>query len=111
MARLKLQSVYGGEYEVTIKTSTYASNGNLYVGLVCWEDGYPEPYSDITVNLGARCGSNKGFVDTNNNPGIEDWIEVNKLGKPTGRIAPSGFCVYPEYEFNMEELKKYMEGN
>lgn len=110
MARLKIQNMWGSKYEITLKTNTYANNDNLYIGMTCWDDeGYPEPYGDLTVNLGIKCRPNCGYVDINNNPGIQLWIIRNNLGKPTGRIGHSGFCDYPEFEFDMEEIQKYME--
>ena len=115
MARILLRNYWGSEYEVTLRLNHYAQNNNLYIGIDCWEDEdgdklmYPEPYGDLTVNLGIKCKDTCAFVDTNNNPGIERWLAENKLAKPTGRVAPSGFCVYPEYEFNMDEVQKYVE--
>jgi putative membrane protein len=47
----------------------------------------------------------KAFVDTNNCPWAEKFISDNKLGKPTGIKAASGYCVYPQYRFDMEKLK------
>ena len=108
MARLELNA-WGGKHEITLKLNNYIENGNLAIEMICWDDEYPEPWSILTVNLGARCMPNKAFVDTNNNLDIERWIIANKLGKPTGRVYPSGFCVYPEYEFDMEEVQKYVE--
>jgi hypothetical protein len=37
------------------------------------------------------------FLDTNNYPGIDKWIEKNGLGLPMGIQEPSGFCKYPLY--------------
>lgn len=109
MARLKLNA-WHSEHEITIDIDNYANNGNLYIGLVCWDEEFPEPWSDLTVNFDIKCEPNKAFVDTNNNGSdIERWIVMNKLGMPTGRVCTSGFCTYPEYEFNIDELKKYME--
>lgn len=110
MAKIKINNMWGSEFEVTLHINHYANNGNLYIGMTCWDDeGYPEPYGDLTVNLGIKCKDTCAFVDTNNNPGIERWLAENRLAKPTGRVAPSGFCVYPEYEFNMDEVQKYVE--
>lgn len=115
MARLKLKSMYScNEYQISLNTANYANNNNLYVGMDCWEDigngEYPEPYGDLTVNLGIKCKPNCAFIDINNNgDSIINWLIANKLGMPTGRVAPSGFCVYPEFEFNMEEVQKYVE--
>lgn len=110
MPRLKLTSMYGGEYEITLRTNHYANNNNLYIGLDCWEDGFPMPYTDLTVNLYPKCEPNCAFIDINNN-GVEiiNWLMANKLGKLTGRMCHSGFCQYPEFEFNMEEVQKYVE--
>ena len=34
-------------------------------------------------------------------------IEKYKLGKPTGKFKISGFCCYPLYEFDLDEIAKY----
>jgi hypothetical protein len=46
-------------------------------------------------------------VDTNDNPWAEAFIAEHHLGKPTGRTRRSGFCVYPEYEFDMKRIEKF----
>lgn len=111
MKKLNLNA-WGENHPITLTTNTYAKNGNLYVGLICWDDGFPEPWSDLTVNLGERCKKNCAFIDTNNNgQQIVTWLEENKLGKFTGRWSASGYCRYPEFEFDMNEVNKFlMEG-
>lgn len=102
---------YGKNHPMTFQLANYADNGSLYVGLITHEEGYPEPWSNLTVNLNesVRCKPNCAYIDTNNNGDmILDWLETNGLGKQTGRIAVSGWCVYPEFEFNMEELMKHV---
>ena len=107
MARLNLRA-WGADHPVTFKTSNYANNNNLYIGIVCWDEGFPEPWSDLTVNLTKKCKPNCAFIDTNNNgDAIIDWLEENNLGMQTGNFEVSGFCIYPEFEFNMEEIGKY----
>ncbi len=108
---MKTLSMYawGKVHPMTFETATYLQNGNLYVGLRTNIEGYPEPWSDLTVNLGVPCKENCGFIDINNNGyGIIDWLTENELGEITGREKVSGFCVYPEFAFNMEKLKEYM---
>ena len=101
---------YGKAYPMSFETNYYADNGNLYVGLVTHEEGYPEPWSDLTVNLGVKCEPNCAFIDTNNNGSeIIEWLYSNGLGHLTGNMKASGWCVYPEFKFNMDRLKKFME--
>ena len=109
MATLNLNA-WGGNHTITLTTNIYAENGNLYVGLICWDDGFREPWSDLTVNLGVKCKPNCAFIDINNNDnGIIAWLEANKLGKLTGRMEMSGYCIYPEFEFDVDEVNKYLE--
>ena len=105
---------YGNEYPMTFKTSNYSTNGNLYVGLVSHADGFPEPWSDLTVNLSTKCAPNCApncaFIDVNNNgTEIIHWLVENGLGELKHRIEHSGFCIYPEFEFNMERLMEFVD--
>ena len=100
---------YEKEHQMTFKLASYAENGNLYVGLIMHDEGYPEPWSNLTVNLSVPCKANCAFIDTNNNGNeIIAWLEENGLGFYTGNLMPSGWCVYPEFEFNMEKLMKHV---
>ena len=100
---------YGTEHQMTFKLASYAENGNLYVGLLTHEEGYPVPWQNLTVNLSVKCKDNCAFIDTNNNgEEILGWLEENGLGRMTGNIMPSGWCVYPEFEFNMEKLMEHV---
>lgn len=73
-------------------------------------DEYDNPYAVITKNLSGEILSNKNcaHIDINNN-GIKilDWLEKNGFGKITGEQAQSGFCVYPEFEFDSIMIEKY----
>lgn len=102
---------YGRNYPMTFELANYAENASLYVGLITNEKGYPEPWSGLTVNLNEsrRCKPNCAYIDTNNNGNeILDWLETNGLGKQTGKVAASGWCWYPEFEFNMEALMEHV---
>jgi hypothetical protein len=105
MKKLKLNA-WGEKQSLGIYLDNYTENGNLYVGLVCCNKAdYGEPWSDLTVNLGVKLAPNKAYIDINDNGNeIVNWLVANKLGKPTGNI----FCTYPEFEFDMNELKKYI---
>ena len=98
---------YGKKHPVSFEKANYAENKNLYVGLTTWIEGWPEPWSNLTVNLSVKCADNRAFIDTNNNgDDIIDWLVANDLGKPTGRERVSGWCIYPEFEFNMDKLNE-----
>lgn len=109
MQRLTLNA-WGTDHHISFELSKYLENNNLYVGMICHDDGYPEPWSDLTVNLSVKCAENCAFIDTNNNGDrILEWLITNKLATLTGNIRASGWCVYPEVRFNMPELLKYTD--
>ena len=89
-----------GSTDVTIETANYANNGNLAIQLWC-EDG---PFATLTVNLDKKCKPNCAFVDTNNCPWAEDFLQENGIVKPDPRdiYGMSGYCTYPLYEFAPE---------
>jgi hypothetical protein len=102
-------NAWGKDHKISVELASYAENGNLYVGLVSYDEGCPIPWSDLTVNLSIECKPNCAFIDTNNNGNeILGWLIENNLGKPTGRMKTSGWCLYPEFEFNMDELMKHV---
>ena len=100
--------LYGFDYDVCIEVGTYLRGGGLCLQLHSMTDGDLEPYARITTNLSsfppAPCCA---FLDTNNVEPIQKLVQQYKLGKPTGRIGQSGYCTYPEYRFDMQEIKKY----
>ena len=49
---LTYTSRYTGETDVAFDIQQYMNNGNIYIGLGCNEEGYLEPFADLTVNLG-----------------------------------------------------------
>ena len=103
-------NAWGKDHPITFRLSKYAENDNLYVGMITWEEDFPEPWSDLTVNLSVKCDKDCAFIDTNNNGDrIVEWLTTNNLATLTGRVRQSGFCVYPEMKFNMVELMKYIK--
>ena len=92
-----------GQEEVNIEVTSYANNKTLAIQLWC-EDG---PFAVLTVNIEDVHRAECQYVDTNNCPWAEQFIREYNLGAPTGNFGMSGFCLYPEYRFDIEELKKY----
>ena len=59
----------------------------------------------ITTNLRSPFQSDSmAFLDTNNYPNIESFIQKNKLGIPMGVNDASGFCTYPLYTLFIEGI-------
>lgn len=110
MDKIMLKTQFGKSIPVTFRKSTYVDFNNLYVGLISWEEGYPETWGDLTVNLGVPIESDCAFIDTNNcGDGIIDWLIENNIAIPTGDAARSGFCIYPKVRFNKEFLDNIEE--
>ena len=96
----KVETFFGA-YDVNLRRKAYVENDNLAIQMV-ESDGMP--FATLTVNLGKKLAEDVAFVDTNNCPWAERFIEENKLGVPTDRIGQSGFCFYPQYKFDLSKL-------
>ena len=124
MSTLPIYSPWGGKNEVAIEVARYAGRGNhLAIQLWCVEtpdvgfcptlhanenEWWWEPYARLTVNFpGEKLADNEAFVDTNNVPNAEEFIEENGLGVCIPGVKMSGFCVYPKYRFDMEKLAQF----
>lgn len=108
--KMKYINVLGDEVEVYLVASTYCYSNTIYLGIICAEEGVP--YADLTVNLNnysSYLKKNEGFIDTNNTSHALEFIDKYKLGKYTDISMPSGYCSYPLYEFDMNEIAKYCD--
>ena len=104
--------------EVMCSVASYTNNGTLAIqlfnkpempeGFHLPEDPrkqFCEPFGVVTVNLfeSKLLPYNMQFVDENNLPGIGAWLRQNGIAQPTGLHAPSGYCLYEAYRFNIPE--------
>ncbi|MDE6603275.1 MAG: DUF4313 domain-containing protein [Lachnospiraceae bacterium] len=103
---LELKTKFGTTENVTLTVNTYVDNNSLYVGMTTMEDGFPEPYCDVTVNLLSSVPPYCAFVDTNNMPELEDFLVKNKIAEFTGIEQRSGYCSYPLYLFSGEKMRE-----
>ena len=89
----KKKLTYKGKV-VTISTDTYRNNGCLAI-ILTYKDGEREV---VSTNLNSPLQSaTMAFLDTNNHPNIEKWIQDHGFGLPMGYSERSGFCQYPLY--------------
>lgn len=96
--------LYENTYKIRLDYTTYNCNGTLALQLMDQiGDGQEEPFGMATVNLpeSGRLALNEQFVDTNNMPGIEEWLTCHGIAKPTGEVGRSGYCTYPVFAFNL----------
>ncbi|WP_368379350.1 DUF4313 domain-containing protein [[Clostridium] symbiosum] len=97
---------YGKIYPISLEVNSYM-DGNLAIQMYSWEDGYPEPWDFLTVNLEGKREKDCAFIDTNHNgQEILVWIIRNGLAVPAGRYGRSGYCSYPEYRFKETLLRE-----
>ena len=97
---------YGKTYQVSVNPGKYVKGGlALKMGYLDEEFGCEMPFATLTVNLGMKLGENEAFVDTNNCPWAEEFIEKYGLGEPTGELGFSGYCVYPAYKFDLSKIE------
>ncbi len=103
---LVFESRFSGKVPVKLEVNSYMNNGRIYIGMTETGGEYPEPFADITVNIDAPCSPYCGYVDTNNCPELEEFIEKHNLGEFTGMTGNSGFCTYPLYMFHVDKLRE-----
>lgn len=103
---MKLDTQWGSQEEVKLEINSYLNNNGLYIGLLSRDGDEFECYGDLTVNLAEKAPDYCAYVDTNNMPGIEKFIEQNDLGEFTGFTQRSGFCEFPLYMFNVDKLRE-----
>lgn len=95
-----------GVYDIALKKTVYTITNTLAVISIINENGYDEPFATLTVNLpdSILLRNDQAYVDTNNNPWVEKFLQDNKIAVPTGDVAISGWCTYPLYKFNLDKI-------
>lgn len=119
----KMKEFYDEYFKTKDVELTSYQSDPVCMALMFHKDRNGEPdYVLPTVNLGSDIGNGTimpkycAFLDTNNNPGIDEYLHEAKLAEPYTRFgsvvtAQSGWCEYPLYKFNKEALKKVVPEN
>lgn len=107
---LKYKSIYGDEYDIYFEITNYHSTGGTAIVMYCMGDYGYEPFANLTVAIPLFTPKDRSCVcvDVNNLHGAEEWISENNLGTPFGMTVSSGWCEYPVYALNMQEIKKHL---
>lgn len=101
-------NAYDRDWFVIPVLNKYTYGGCLAISLM-QEDG--SCFAHLTVNLIdalegiATLPEDCAFVDVNNAPWAEKFIQDNNLGEHLGLYVTSGYVSYPLYKFNLDKLK------
>lgn len=106
MKRVLKVRLYGKMRKLEIELNYYQYNRTLYIGL--YEKG--EEFDSLTCNLpDAAPGRNCAYINVNHlGEDILEDLEECGFGKRTNRICRSGFVSYPEFQFDEEVLREFM---
>ena len=96
---------YGRE-ELFLQIDGYGNDDNLYIGLYHMEDGCPESFADLTVNLpfATLNNINEAYIDHNFSKEKLRFISQHKLGKILPDTASSGYCIFQKVAFDLKKL-------
>lgn len=101
-------NAYGRDWNLIAVKGTYTYGNCLAITLM---SDIGECFAHLTVNLIEALGDvatlpdDCAFVDVNNCPWAEKFIQDNKLGEHLGLYVTSGYVTYPLYRFNLNLLK------
>ena len=96
-----------GIYECTPVVRQYG-NGHIAIQLFCDEG----PFATLTTNIDGieEFEDDCSCLDTNNCPWAEEFVRDYDLGYFEGVYLYSGYCSYPVYRFNRDEIMTYTAG-
>lgn len=97
---------HGKTYDVNVVRKKAMDGKALLIQLYC-DDG--SPFARLTTFIPGFSDSlkeNQAYVDTNNIAEAEEFIVSNGIGKPLSGFAVSGYCTYPLFEFNLDQISE-----
>ena len=105
--KLNVVTSYATYENCNLEVNKYQANGSMHIGIWNCTEG---PIATLTVCLpdARKPKEGEAYIDTNNCPWAEDFIEEYGLGEDTGLMGFSGFCMYPLYRFNMDKVNEYI---
>lgn len=85
---------YGETISMELQVRSYQDAGKLALLLVDWNDGEPEPWSDLTVNLGCPVEKDCAFIDIND-LGPDILPSSNSFRRRESRESTRWHCRWP----------------
>lgn len=102
---LELHTQSGAVEQVFLTVSAYPNN-TMYVGLMADDGGTSKLYGNVTVNLMDSVPSYCAFVDTENMPELEEFLERNGIAECSSLSQKRNNCSFPLYVFNPKRLRE-----
>ena len=102
MKTMHIKNYSGKKVPIILEVQQYAKNSQIAIFLYTKDWEY---YWDLSVFIDPFKYVNFMAVDTNNIPNAEEFIQEYKLWRLVG-YTHSGFCTYPIYEMDLDELRK-----
>ena len=103
---MTVKTEFGTYEDCRLSVGRYFDDDTLCIRIYNAKDG---PIATITKCLREpHWRAEKAYVDTNNCPWAPAFISEYKLGKPTGKRKRSGYCTYPQYEFDRKVLGEFV---
>ena len=99
---MHIKNYSGKKVPITLEVQQYVKNQQIAIFLYTKDWEY---YWDLSVFIDPFEYVNFMAVDTNNIPNAEEFIQEYKLWRLVG-YTHSGFCTYPIYEMDLDELRK-----
>lgn len=97
-----------GHEELFIEVSSYSMNGNLYVGMYHMEDGIPESFGTLTVNIPySPVEVNEAYIEDFSSKSKLQFIKKHKLGKVLPEKGYSGYAEYAKVAFDLDRLAEF----
>lgn len=94
-----------GHEELFIEVNSYANNNRLYIGLYHMEDGQPELFGDLTVNLPCDdVKANEAYISDFSVKSKLQFIRQHKLGRVVSRREDYR---YQKVAFHLDRLAEF----
>lgn len=107
MKTFEVTTAYGTTPDCYLEVTEYDKGGHIALSVWSESEG---PFDFLTKNFDSVYPKHFNYVNTDTFPKAIELIDRLGIGRPTGLHRRSGFCTYPLYEFDMDAIKAWTEG-
>ena len=110
MKTFEVKTKKGKKKTLSIEIGWY-SNVTLAIRAFDYENGYPEPYTNLTVNFDIPMDKTTAFLNVEYGNEIVDYLIEAGFGELTGRIMETDYVTFPEFKFYEDKLIEFDADN